>query len=291
MTNIRNHIQPIASLFSLNSLVSLSGQRLVLPFYHAVSDEELPHISALYPHKSVASFIKDLDTLLQYFEPIDLQQLIQLVQNKEQPRKPVFHLSFDDGLREVYEIVRPILLDKGIPATAFINTAFIDNKALFYRYGESLKTNNIDPQEFLNTCKPYMSTQQIRQWLDDGFTIGGHSVDHPLYSTISLNEQVRQTMESVDHLQEQFKLNYRAFAFPFTDDGLGRKLFDLLHDPDAIDLDISFGTAGLKQDINHSHLQRIPMEGTGMNAEQTLKAEYLYYLVKMPLGKNQILRS
>ena len=38
------------------------------------------------------------------------------------------HLTFDDGFRELHDVVAPILLRKGIPATFFVNSAFIDNK-------------------------------------------------------------------------------------------------------------------------------------------------------------------
>ena len=55
-------------------------------------------------------------------------------------------------------------------------------------------------------------------------------------------------------------------------------------------LNYTFGSAGIKNDINVNHLQRIPMEMSTYNAKQLLKAEVLYYLLKMPFGRNKVHR-
>ena len=52
-------------------------------------------------------------------------------------------LTFDDGLVECYDVILPILEKHSIPAVFFVNTAFIDNKDLFYRYKASLLVENI----------------------------------------------------------------------------------------------------------------------------------------------------
>jgi peptidoglycan/xylan/chitin deacetylase (PgdA/CDA1 family) len=54
-----------------------------------------------------------------------------------------FFLSFDDGLSEIYHTIAPILMEKGIPATFFLNTDFIDNKDLFYRLKTSILIEKI----------------------------------------------------------------------------------------------------------------------------------------------------
>ena len=56
---------------------------------------------------------------------------------------PVFHLAFNDGWREFHGFIAPVLLDKGIPATCFLNSALIDNKELFYRFRSNLSIERI----------------------------------------------------------------------------------------------------------------------------------------------------
>ncbi|MFO7868924.1 MAG: polysaccharide deacetylase family protein [Bacteroidales bacterium] len=125
-------------LFSLNQLIQITSQKLMLPFYHTISEQRLPHISNLYTLKTIHQFKQDLEYICTYYQPISIEELRDIVYYEKKITKPIFHLSFDDGLKELYTDIAPILEKKGIPATFFINTDFIDNKALFYRYKVSL---------------------------------------------------------------------------------------------------------------------------------------------------------
>ena len=88
-----------------------TGRYVICPFYHAVSDTPIPYISPLYRHRTTAEFIADLDWLQANYEPVSWQQIDQY----EQLRKPAFCLTFDDGLREFYTTVAPILQERHIP--------------------------------------------------------------------------------------------------------------------------------------------------------------------------------
>jgi len=132
----------------LKSLIRLSGQRIIYPFYHLVSDEPVIHIRNLYPVRTVKAFEKDLDFLLKEFRPLHIRDLIDPLKRGDKPPQKGFLLSFDDGLREFHDVVAPLLLKKGIPAICFVNTAFIDNRDLFFRYKasiliESMKTGDL----------------------------------------------------------------------------------------------------------------------------------------------------
>jgi len=126
-----------SSSIPLTWLKALSGQDFLAIFYHTISDHELPHIKHLYAVRGSALFERDLDYLLKHFTPIGLIELVEAVyQNKKLPSNS-FLLTFDDGLSECYHIIAPILKRKGIPATFFINSDFVDNKALMFRYKAS----------------------------------------------------------------------------------------------------------------------------------------------------------
>ncbi len=118
-------------------LTRLTGQNLILPVYHLVSDRDVTHVKHLYAYKTVQQFKRDLEYLLRYYEPINLSDLIDFTEGYEL-KKPSFLLTFDDGLREFGDVVAPILKQKGVPAICFLNNAFIGNKALFFRYKVSL---------------------------------------------------------------------------------------------------------------------------------------------------------
>ena len=124
-------------------LTKLVEPHLLLPVYHTVSDDELPHINQLYTVKNTKDFIDDLDFLLKHYEPIDFPMLITLSRSGERPKKNYFYLTFDDGLREFKDVIAPILIQKGISGGCFLNNYFIDNEDLFYRYKASLLINKI----------------------------------------------------------------------------------------------------------------------------------------------------
>lgn len=298
-------------MFSQKQLIRLSGKKLILPFYHIVSDNNPSHIANLYPHKSISSFRNDLDYLLKHFEPISLKELIEIKKNNLPLSRNCFHLTFDDGLSEFYHVVAPILIEKKIPATVFLNSSFIDNKALFFRYKASILADelvadnvldfsyhqekeldelatifNIRWEDFLKAKQPYLTSVQIQELINQGFTFGAHSKDHPLYSELTLKEQLEQTLSSLEVISTQFKLDYNVFSFPFTDDKVSCSFFDAI----ANKTDLTFGCAGLKEDSVKTNLQRIPME-TKFNAEVLIKTQYVAYLIKRLLGKWKIKRS
>lgn len=314
-------------------LQKLSGQRLILPFYHGISKAPVPHIDQLYSPKSVAAFIEDLDFLLRHYSPLSYTDFVAIQEGGEPLKKPSFLLSFDDGLRSFHDIVAPILLQKGIPAICFLNAAFVDNRGLFYRYKASLLLHflaanpsavgtlhkwgysrgsnykswllglgyqdtlildklaaqlGLSFQDFLQSEQPYLNSSEIRQLIEQGFYFGAHSIDHPNYQKLALDEQLRQTRESVGWVADTFRLPYRIFSFPFTDYQVSSTFFQRLQTEGIAQH--TFGCAGQKQEILPRHFQRIPFEQATYSGRTILNTELLYYLAKAPLGKNKIYR-
>jgi len=299
----------------------------VLPLYHAISEQPSPFVKHVGVWRSVEQFQADLDFLLKHYEPVSLNQLKEHKETKKTP----LHLTFDDGLKECFEYVAPILEAKGIPATFFVNSAFVDNKALFFRYKASLLLERMKEEETIaeslhewkqnqgtDTSGPsyllniryhqshllddlaewlgirfadeleaqpcYMSKEELAILQNKGFTIGAHSIDHPRYDALPLEEQLRQTLESLSYVQQHFSPECATFAFPFTDFQIRHTFFERLAESGLCDL--SFGCAGLKKEIRSTHLQRVPLDENARSAQANLSKEYLYYLLKAPLGKN-----
>ncbi|MBX9850838.1 MAG: polysaccharide deacetylase family protein [Cytophagaceae bacterium] len=324
---IRNIFYALSKACPSSLIIPPRTKRIILPAYHLVSNNNPPHIKHLYSCRNEKEFIKDLDFLLKFYTPIDLHQLIKFTREEQRLEKNYFHLSFDDGLKESYEIIAPILRKKGIPASFFINPAFIDNKDLMFRYKASilidetqklentkLQTDHIvvqiqgvnysnrsklddlaelidvDFQQYLVAHRPYLLTYEINELIKQGFTIGAHSIDHPLYNELTIEAQILQTQKSIALVTQKFNLDYKIFAFPFTDDGVSRALFETVFNSTPPLADLTFGVAGIKKDTHPNHLQRIPMEKKH-KGEALIIGEYLYYLFKKPLGRNEIKRS
>ena len=329
-----NFLRKISPTFKEDFLVAASGQNRFLPFYHSISDAYLPHITNLYPVRSKKLFVEDIEYFTKHFQSVDLDYITRT----DKPDNPVFHISFDDGLREVYDVIAPLLLQKGIHATFFINTAFIDNKDMFFRYKGSLliekfkfirnkktvtaelntryglmlsKDNftsfiksvrydnkdildkialilEVDFMDYLKKQKPYLTYGQIKDLQMQGFTIGSHSHSHPEYRYISLQEQIEETVKSMDIITQYFAPPLKVFSFPFTCYGVKKEFFDYIYSNDIVQY--SFGTSGLKDDEYARNIHRFPMDGTLIPAKVLTKAEYLYFLAKKPFNKNKIIR-
>jgi peptidoglycan/xylan/chitin deacetylase (PgdA/CDA1 family) len=344
MQPVKKLLGQLGRQFSIPMFIAKTGKQLILPFYHTISNDYLPHIAHLYRYNNEKEFERDLDLLLKHFDPITLQELIEADGNGAFFSKPTMHLSFDDGLRECAEIIAPILKRKGIPATFFVNSGFVDNRGLMFRYKVSLIMDKIEKSEishgeldaikalmptearkpkntsaikkllgklgyehqfvinqiadvfeidfgvFLRNQKPYMTKSQIRNLVEAGFTVGAHSIDHPMYSKLDIVEQLEQTTESLHYVQEVFQVPYKVFAFPFTDSGVSARFFDELYNQGEPLVDLSFGTAGLKTDVHSQHLQRIPMDNTNLDADQIIKTAYTASLVQQTLGINDVKR-
>jgi peptidoglycan/xylan/chitin deacetylase (PgdA/CDA1 family) len=314
----RNFSKSISPFFSEEWIFSRNTP-CFLPFYHVVSNEKLPHILN-YPYRNVTQFEEELDFYLRYFTPVSLEEITKT----KGSGKKVFHLSFDDGLRECYDVVAPILLRKGIPATFFVNTAFVDNSELFHKYKASLILNRlketphekvqeflekfgftlknllkaeishveildataailgIDFADFLTRQKPYLSIEQIKSLAGDGFTIGAHSHSHPEFWKMPVEAQPEEVRESMEQLGKWVKLPVKAFSFPFTDDGVPASVLKTIKNEQICD--ITFGTAGLKNDMFDFHFQRYPVEQPG-DFVRNLKGEFIYFELRKWFGK------
>ncbi len=131
-------LERVAEAIPLSVYRRLIRREVVGFFYHAVADEDLPHIRHLYPYKSVAMFQQDLAYLAAHFRPVSYPQYLEYRAGKTRPQTPLALLTFDDGFRECFTVIRPLLKARGIPAIFFVNTDGIDNREMLYRQQVSL---------------------------------------------------------------------------------------------------------------------------------------------------------
>lgn len=309
-------LRPVVGHLPLPWLMRASACRVILPFYHIVSNQECKHIRHLYRFKSVSEFSRDLDLLSNHFTFINLRQLQEFVEqgaaSLNLPR-PLLHLSFDDGLKEMFTVVAPMLRARSIPATFFINSAFVGNQELMFRYKASLlceafpekqslflnarsaealeaipEVRGYDFSTFLKEQQPYMDWSDIHQLQQWGFTIGSHSATHPYFSSLQDEQQVQEVVRPFSDLETHGISGLRYFAFPFTDDGVSAAVIKRLLEEEGVAL--SFGGAGCKRDVHPRQLQRLPLEETHYDAITSIKAELAYAAIRRLAGRNTINR-
>jgi peptidoglycan/xylan/chitin deacetylase (PgdA/CDA1 family) len=198
-------ISTVCSWVPLDIWHRLAEVDLLLPYYHLVSDAEIPHVSGLYKFRSVGQFKADLEFFLRSYVPITLQDLINHLNDGHTLPARCFLLTFDDGFREVYDIVAPILRSVGVPATFFLITSAIDNHQLCDPQKKSLLIRAVASVQKMST------QQEVCQRLA---TAGISGADAP--------SQIRNISRSQRHLLEELAAllgcdfaAYSAEAKPF----------------------------------------------------------------------------
>ena len=316
-------LRPFYKRLPLNFYRNLISSRLILPFYHTVTTRPKPHISELKYYRTKEMFIHDLNFFMNNYKSVPIEAL-NFSSN-------AFHLSFDDGMSEVFTEIFPLLHQHKIHATFFVNSDFVDNKKMFYKHKISLIISELKKSEYymqqvsnflgcdlsetvtyifnikneqiideiaakihisfadyLRDNTPYLTTDQLKILKKEGFTIGNHSKSHHNFNQLSFQDQKRELAEVNEFLKNKHLAEDLFFAFPFGDHQIENKFFNWMYNEGNIKS--SFGVSGLKNDMFQKHHHRILMEYEGHTAEEIIKFEYFYYLLKIPFFKNKIKR-
>jgi len=311
--------------------------------YHVVSDHELPHISHVLQYKSVKTFEGDLAYLQRHHDVISYGDALEVAPaagdgfDRQRRNGNSVLLTFDDGYRECFSVVRPVLARHGIPCLFFVIADAVDNRFLVYPNKVSLCIDNvvtatdavaadhlrlmgehfgldfptvgsfarwmrslqiadttaidaagsllgIDWQHFLGERRPFMTGDEIRQLVAEGFTVGAHSLRHPYLRTLgdraSVEEEIVESCRFVKELTGQDRV---PFAFPFSADGLDRDfLSDVVQRHDFIGL--LFNTRELERDRSFI-VNRVAGDGGLVpygqsHLSEVLGAAYRRYMVR-----------
>jgi peptidoglycan/xylan/chitin deacetylase (PgdA/CDA1 family) len=320
--------------WSFNRLRNKAGVNPLVVNYHVVSDQYLPHINNIYNYRDTAAFTQDIEFLCNHYKVINLEQLLAFLRTGKKLPDNALLLTIDDGLKEVHDVMAPILKKKKIEPVLFLTKNYVDNKELGYDHRKSLVINKIkekndhtleinlttmfreiqlfnntviesilnlpydfrhivdsvakmagvDYADFLVKNSPYLTSTDIRALIGQGFAIGGHSIDHPNFRDLTLEDQLLQARESMDFVNENFHISYRVFAFPYWDAGIPKEFFSKL------DADATFGTQGLLSETIPNHIQRIGFERFKYTAQQSIKAHYFRKMLLSKMGRGVIIR-
>ncbi len=167
--------------------------RVPILMYHYVS--ELPPNPDRYRRDLTVS-PENFEAQLQYlaeagYHTITLTDLyLHLTQGYPLPERPII-LTFDDGYRDAYEVVFPLLLDYGFTGTFFV-----------------LAT----PAHF--EWPDYMTWAQMKEMSDAGMEIQGHGRDHVDLRNRSYDYLVYQTMGIQEAIQYHTGRLPRFFCYP-----------------------------------------------------------------------------
>jgi peptidoglycan/xylan/chitin deacetylase (PgdA/CDA1 family) len=102
------------------------GHQLTAVTYHYVRDfskTAFPRLKGL----GIDAFRRQLDVLSRGFEMATLESALAFLSGRYRPRRDLCLLTFDDGLKEHFDVVTPILAERRLQGLFFVPTAGVEN--------------------------------------------------------------------------------------------------------------------------------------------------------------------
>jgi peptidoglycan/xylan/chitin deacetylase (PgdA/CDA1 family) len=173
--------------------------------YHSVSVRpDLP--SDLHKqHIPVHLFRAHLDYLQRYSHVVSLKEYVRARRAGQALPHGSVVLTFDDGFRNFLTVAAPLLVQLGLPATAFI----ITEKASEREIPEGdLQWNSSHDRTFLSWPEIHLLARQ------HGIDFGSHSHSHPELTAVSPEEVERELKNSLERLVQKLGCEEVSFAYP-----------------------------------------------------------------------------
>ena len=130
-------------------------------------------------------------------------QSINLKDLKKENLKKKFVITFDDGYKDVFVNAYPILKNLNLKATCFLVANQIG------------KFNDWDKNQNNYTRKKLMSEEELKEWHNNGFEIGSHTLDHKNLKLIDDKEKKNQIEESKNIFKNKYNIDIKSFSYPF----------------------------------------------------------------------------
>jgi peptidoglycan/xylan/chitin deacetylase (PgdA/CDA1 family) len=203
-----------------------------------------------YTWTSLERFVADVEYLTGRFKIVPLYDALGCLK-RGRLRGRCVALTFDDGDASVAEYVEPFLRERSLPATFFINTAYLDGGGAYwfpilsyFCSNNDLRSQSAMPNELrekalklrstadaqfynevrkdverLATLIPDLTSRLVStEWLSglDGelFTIGAHGHEHQRFSLMSPDWQRTDLQQNI-RILSQFSAYRPIFAVPF----------------------------------------------------------------------------
>ncbi len=161
--------------------------------YHNITDDKNDNTAIYYK-----DFIKQIKFLTSLnYKSFNLKDI-----NKDNYKKKII-ITFDDGYENISKIALDILNQFDQKATCFIVLNKIDN---YSNWEENHKK--------INSIK-LMNSFQIKEWIENGYEIGSHTLDHKDLTKLTYENKKDQIIKSFSKLNEDYGIKSESFSYPY----------------------------------------------------------------------------
>ena len=173
-----------------------------------------PALRLLFCHYVFDDQRKQFESIIRYLQSIgefvSADQVLDILHGRTPLQRNSFHLSFDDGLKNIIRNALPVLCDHGVPAALFVPTSLVSAPMEQYR----------EVRRILATCDV---NEEIATWDDlekaraAGFDIGSHTRTHARLSNPSIPRAVieDEILGSKEELERRLGDECRYISWPF----------------------------------------------------------------------------
>jgi peptidoglycan/xylan/chitin deacetylase (PgdA/CDA1 family) len=135
----------------------------------------------------------------------DLETLESLAAGE--PVSPSVFLTFDDGFRDNYETVLPLLRERRMRAFVFVLPPLVDD-------GAPLAWPEVAADAKRFATMRSVSWEMLREMKEGGFEVGAHTLTHPHMPSLADEELERELRESREHVVARLG-SCDTLAYPF----------------------------------------------------------------------------
>jgi peptidoglycan/xylan/chitin deacetylase (PgdA/CDA1 family) len=186
------------------------------------------------PYKDFDKFkaqIKCIDRDYGFIKPDDMQNILS---GKIKYNGTKVLLTFDDGFKSSAFLAEKFLDPHGIKALFFIPPGFINAKNRYEQktfIAKNIYNNRFKPEEIPGDIAP-MSWQDLKHLLDQGHTIGAHTINHRRLTEIESECELKcEIVESGNMLHKKLGIDINHFSFPFGNiDSIDKRAMEIIRE-------------------------------------------------------------
>jgi len=132
------------------------------------------------------------------YTPVTFEEL-SLIKRFDTEKKYVI-LTFDDGYRDNYNLLMPLLEKYGFKATIYLVTNKTENSWDLKDEGRTF---------------PLLTKEQVLEMSQKGIEFGAHTMNHVDLTQVGVEEAWKEITGSKKHLEDLLKKEVRTFAYPY----------------------------------------------------------------------------
>ncbi|MGL5108360.1 MAG: polysaccharide deacetylase family protein, partial [Vibrio ordalii] len=204
--SLTNVVDQIEDIYQTVHVEKLRKEMPIIMYHRFIKDESEKGVHGTYLHIDMLE--KHFKLLKKMgFETLTFKDLADkgLIHRLESGKRYII-LTVDDGYKDNYELMLPLLRKYGFKAVVYVVTG-----EDFNRWDVEVPSNPEKPV-------PLMSRQQVKALHDSELVeIGGHTMTHPFLSKLSESEQREEISRNKLELEELLGEQLVSFAYPYGD--------------------------------------------------------------------------